>query len=184
MARFTKTRVAVSAGMLIAGVWGSSMALFTDSVDENLSFSSGTLDLVGSATPTLLSVTNMAPGDVAYAPLTLTNGGSLDLRWAMTSARGGDTAFADALGLDVVQSATCDAGTDFATPLATGTAGSTFVLGDPTAGADTGDQALAPAATTPLCFRATFPLSAGNALQGKSSTVTLTFAAEQTANNP
>jgi hypothetical protein len=126
----------------------------------------------------------MAPGDVAYAPLTLTNSGSLDLRWAMTSASSGDTAFADALALDVVQGTTCDATTDFATPLASGAAGSTFALGDPTAGADTGDRALAPAATDALCFRATLPLSAGNALQGKSAGITLTFAAEQTDNNP
>ena len=68
MGRFTRTRVAVSAGVLVAGVWGSSMALFTDSVDESLAFSSGTLDLVGSGA-TLLNVTDMAPGDVAYAPL-------------------------------------------------------------------------------------------------------------------
>ena len=183
MGRFTRTRVAVSAGVLVAGVWGSSMALFTDSVDESLAFSSGTLDLVGSGA-TLLNVTDMAPGDVAYAPLTLTNSGTLDLRWAMTSARTGDTAFADALAFAVVPSATCDGTTSFATPLASGIAGSTFALGDPAAGADAGDQSLAPGAATELCFRVAFDVNAGNALQGSAADIALTFAAEQTQNNP
>ena len=185
MGRFTRTRVAVSAGVLVAGVWGSSMALFTDSQAENASFSSGTLDLAASPSPTLLNVTNMAPGDVVYAPLSLTNNGTLDLRWSMTSADGGgsDSGFLGALAFAVVQNATCDATAFGGAPLATG-AVPTLAIGDPTAGAQPGDQTLAPSATSDLCFRVTFPTSADNTLQAKTASATLTFAAEQVKNNP
>lgn len=184
MGRFTRTRVAVSAGVLVAGVWGSSMALFTDTVDENMAFTTGTLDLVGSGSPTLLTVGNMAPGDVAYAPLTLTNSGTLDLRWAFTSAADAtaDPALVAALTFDMVQSTTCDATAFAGAPLATGVVPG-FLLGDPSSGAQAGDQSLATGASTDLCFRVTLPTSADNTVQNTSAGVTLTFAAEQTKNN-
>jgi hypothetical protein len=46
-----------------------------------------------------------------------------------------------------------------------------------------GDRALAGGTSENLCFRATLPLTTGNTFQNASTSVTFTFAAEQTANN-
>ena len=56
-------------------------------------------------------------------------------------------------------------------------------FGSATAGADSGDRALAAAASETLCFRASLPLATGNPYQGAVTTTTFTFDAEQTANN-
>jgi 3-oxoacyl-(acyl-carrier-protein) synthase len=50
--------------------------------------------------------------------------------------------------------------------------------------ANAGDRALAGLANETLCFKATLPLSTNNTFQNTSTSVTFTFDAEQTANNP
>ena len=64
-----------------------------------------------------------------------------------------------------------------------GTTATSAVFGDPTPGGDPGDRTLAPAASEQLCVNVTLPL-ATTAGQGVTTTATLDFAAEQTANNP
>ena len=58
------------------------------------------------------------------------------------------------------------------------------VFGNPTQGAQAGDRALGAASNEQLCFVAALPLSTGNAFQAATTTVSFTFDAEQTKNNP
>ena len=64
------------------------------------------------------------------------------------------------------------------------TALSGAAIGSNTQGAQAGDRTLAAASNEVLCFRVTLPLTAANTLQGLTSAATLTFDAEQVANNP
>ena len=65
-----------------------------------------------------------------------------------------------------------------------GTTAGTNVVGDPTSGAQTGDRTLAGAGNDVLCVQVTLPTSTGNSFANLSTTATLDFIAEQTANNP
>src|SRR3989304_2840294 len=61
------------------------MAIFTDtaSVPGN-TFSTGTVDITTSPTTALVTFSAMAPGDQVTAPITVTNAGTLQLRYAVT----------------------------------------------------------------------------------------------------
>ena len=81
--------VAMSAAALASAVTG---AYFTDSdaVGAN-TFATGNVDLTTNPTTNIASMSNMAPGDVKYGTVTVTNGGSLELRYALKSATTEDT---------------------------------------------------------------------------------------------
>ncbi len=168
-----------------------SLALFTDSqaVGAN-TFSTGTVDISTTPTTALVTFSNMAPGDLVTAPITVSNAGTLDLRYAISSV----ATNADAKGLkdqlvltikSGVTTCTNAAYTATGTVLYTGDLDSTAgnLVGDATAGAQAGDRNLAPTANEVLCFNVTLPLATGNAFQAATTTATLTFSAEQTANN-
>ena len=81
---------------------------------------------------------------------------------------------------------TCDRtapATKLYNPADLGSTGGTDVVGDPTQGADSGDQALGVSGTQRLCFLIELPLAATNSVQGLSSTAIFAFQADQTANN-
>lgn len=167
-------------------------AIFTDSasVDAN-AFSTGTVDLTTSPTTALISFSGMAPGDSDTESLSVSNAGTLALRYALSSsATNVDTkALKDQLTLtiktiDVTLPATpCDNfdGTQLYTGDTDSTAGK--LVGDSTQGAQAGDRALSASTSETLCFRVELPSSTGNTFQDASTTVTFTFDAEQTANN-
>ena len=184
------------AGLAVAGMTAgaSSLALFTSqaSVPAN-TFTAGTVLISTTPTTALVTFANMAPGDQVTAPLTVTNAGTLALRYAVSSiATNADSkALMTQLVLTIKTGVTTCTTAGFA---ATGTAGYTGVLGaltttkligDPLTGAQTGDRALPPTTgnTEVLCFNVTLPLSSGNGFQGGTTTATFTFDAEQTANN-
>jgi len=168
-------------------------ALFTDSEDLGAnSFTTGTLVLGLNPTTALFSVANMAPGDTVSKPLTVSNTGTLGLRYAVT----GTATDPDAKGLrnqldftvySGVSAANCTAGNLAAGTVLYGPAtlgASSPVFGNPAQGAQAGDRALGAAANEPLCFVASLPLSTDNTFQGATTTVSFTFDAEQTKNNP
>ena len=168
-------------------------ALFTDSQDLGAnSFTTGTLMLGLNPTTALFSVANMAPGDTVSRPLTVSNAGTLGLRYAVTGAATDPDAKAlrDQLQFTVysgVSVANCTAGsfgggTVLYGPAAVGV--SATVFGNPAQGNQAGDRALAAATNEPLCFAASLPLSTDNTFQDASTTVSFTFDAEQTKNNP
>lgn len=183
---------ALGALAAISALSVTSLALFTDqeSIGGN-TFNAGTIDLTVDVPSALVTYTSpvMAPGDQDTAELVVGNGGTLDLRYAATSTTTEDS-LAGQLVLTIKTGVTtCDNANWSAdgTVLYTGVLGTvatTSLFGDATAGADTGDRALAASANETLCFNVTLPISATNAVQGVSTTATFTFDAEQTANNP
>ncbi len=163
----------------------------SDTVDFN-TFSSGTAILSTSPTSVVVSFISMAPGDVDKGQLTVSNGGSLQLRYAVTSGTTENTLSAqlDMTIWDEADEAVVDSSCDATAPATVlygpsdlGSVASTDVIGNPATGFDTGDRTLAADTSEILCFRVELPLATGNSYQGLTSTATLTFASEQTTNN-
>lgn len=171
-----------SLSLFTVGAGSISLAQFTDNTSSTWSFTAGTVDI--STNPAVMAAIHaMMPGDNATQALTVTNGGTGDLRYAMSSAA--TNALGDELRLTVRTEDAgggCNAftGTDLVGPVALDGAG----FGSSAQGADTGDRDLAAGASEVLCFRVSLALSTGNAFQGATSDATFTFDAEQTANNP
>ena len=174
-------------------VTASTGALFTDSdsIGAN-TFSTGTNVLDTSPTTALVSFSGMAPGDVANNTLTVSNNGSLQLRYAVTSLTTEATLAAqlDATIWDetaeAVVNGVCDTtapGTVLYGPADLGSTTGTNVIGDPATGAQAGDRTLAASTNDTLCFRVELPLSTGNAFQGLTTTASFGFESEQTKNN-
>src|SRR5215212_422510 len=168
--------------LLTIGAGSMSLAQFTDTASGTWSFTTGTIDI--STNPTVFtSIASMMPGDNATQALTVTNGGTGDLRYAMATVA--TNALGDQLTLTIkAQDAGggCAAFTGASVLAATPLDGA--ALGSATQGVDTGDRTLAAGASEVLCFRVSLALSTGNAFQNTTSAATFTFAAEQTANNP
>jgi spore coat-associated protein N len=169
----------------------SVIAVFTDtqSVGSN-TFSTGTVDISTSPTTALVTYADMAPGDEVTNPITVSNDGTLELRYAVTSTTTEDTLAAQ-LDLTIKSGVTTctNAGfdTDGTVVYATGDLGSTTgidVIGDPTQGSQAGDRTLASLANEELCFNVLLPSSTGNTFQGLTTTATFAFQAEQTQSNP
>ncbi|WP_251153647.1 TasA family protein [Cellulosimicrobium sp. Marseille-Q4280] len=103
------------AALSVAGA-ASTSALFTDSepVTGN-DFTAGWMDLTAGTQTSAISASDMAPGDAIARPLTLTNGGTVDLTWSASvgladpSPLGG---VLHAITFPVQDSAQCDDGTD------------------------------------------------------------------------
>lgn len=180
------TGLAIAACAVMAGApWAFTQAVFTDTetVGGN-AFTSSTINLGLNTNNALLTLTTLLPGDKVTAPLTVTNSGTGDLRYSLSSSAS-PTTLADGMTGTIRTGVTlCNTAgfTLTGTQLVTGTL-SSLAFGSSAQGAQAGDRSLAASASETLCFQAELPLSAGNALQGVSSTVTFTFSAEQTANN-
>jgi hypothetical protein len=168
-------------------------ALFTDQEDLGAnSFTTGTLVLGLNPTTALFAVNNMAPGDTVARPLDVSAAGTLGLRYAL-SANATDPdgkALRDQLEFTVysgVTAAACTAGNTASGTVLFGPApvgAASTVFGNPAQGNQPGDRTLAAAGNETLCFVADLPLATGNAFQSATTTVSFTFDAEQTKNNP
>ena len=81
-----KSLILLIAAGLLALFIGAGSAIFTSqaAVAAN-TFTTGTLAISTNPTSALVTFSNMAPGDQVTAPLSVSNTGSLDLRYAMTS---------------------------------------------------------------------------------------------------
>ncbi|HEX7290138.1 MAG TPA: hypothetical protein VF250_03335 [Conexibacter sp.] len=174
-----RLRALLAIGPLVALSWAGAYAAFTDSVDATSSFSTGSVaieanDQGGTVAFTSLSTSGMTPGTVTYAPLKLSNTGSLGFRYTMATATGGSAALAAALtiGIKVVGSGTCDASAYSAS--STTAYGQAAGLGAAAIVA----RPLASGASEWLCFRVELPASADNSLQGLTANATFTFAAD------
>ena len=185
-------------GVVLAVALVGAIALFTDSAtNPTNSFSTGTIDLAIDPATAMYTVSNMAPGDVEYSGILMTNSGSLALRYAANTTADGTSILDEQLDLtiDVVTGA----GVDTIWYTADDVVGeadiygpdgvlSSMAIGDPTQGAQAGDRALDESGGANdderLRFKVTLPSSTGNSYQGDSCTVSFVFYAEQTANNP
>jgi spore coat-associated protein N len=173
--------VGVLAGL---GAFGA-LSIFTStaSVPGN-AFTTGTVEISTSPTDTLVTYDNMAPGDKVTQPLTVSNDGSLELRYAMTTSADNDDGkgLADQLVLTIKTKTANPCSTFDGTQLYTG-ALSSGAIGDPGQGADTGDRTLAASTNEVLCFQVELPSDTDDDYQDATTTATFTFDAEQTANN-
>ena len=174
-------------------------AIFTDSdaVTGN-EFVTGTVALDASPTSSLVAFSGgMAPGDSTSGELTVSNSGSLELRYALTSTTDEDAlaaqlemwVWAESDEVDALPNTSCDTapGANVASyiyeQLDLGSTGGTNIIGDPTQGSQTGDRTLAASANELLCFYVELPVGTGNAFQGLTTTATFDIASEQVANN-
>ena len=178
---------------LLAGLTSIGSALATSSVDLGSSPSTaGSVILTTIPISTLVSFDNMAPGDQVTAPIIVTNGGTLQFRYAVTSvATNTDSkGLRNQLVLTVKSGVTTCTDGGFGvsgTQQYTGMLGSDSgakVIGDPATGEQSGDRTLAAGANEVLCFHVALPIDTADTFQSAATTATFTFAAEQTASNP
>lgn len=182
---FKKTRLLLCGGALSGLVWAGTYATFTDSGTADSTFTAGTVDLLISGETddayafTSIEMSNMKPGDVKYAPLTIANAGTLGFSYSMaTSATNADTkALRDQLTLGVkkvVDAATCDsAGVGYAASLDTMTASGALSAGA------IASRTVAAGANEVACFRVELPSTSGDTFQAATTTATFTFSATQ-----
>jgi spore coat-associated protein N len=170
-----------------------SLAVFTDQETVPGTFSSGSVILDDVKIDALtLSTAGMVPGDTVTDDVVVENDGSVQLRYALSTA----STNADAKNLRSVLTLTVKT-IDVTTPgtpcndfdgtsvlAATVLGATTAGFGDPTVGPQAGDRVLSAGANETLCFRVTLPGGTGDPFQGATTTTTFTFDAEQTANNP
>ncbi len=174
---------------LLATLGLAASALFTSqaTVTDN-TFTTGSLVLTASPTSAAITFNNMAPGDQVTAPITLTNAGTLDLRYAMTSTSTNtdNKNLANQLVLSVKSGVTDCSNTGFGASGSSVYSGSlsAALFGDPTQGQQLGDRTLSAGGSEVLCFNASLPASTGDAFQNAATTATFTFDAEQVKNNP
>jgi spore coat-associated protein N len=175
--------------LLVIGLAGGlftlgSGAFFTDqATDTDNTIATGTVDINVSPTSATLTASNMAPGDTINGSIVVTNSGSLALRYALKSTTTENTLAAQ-LDMTVKTEGTgCNNfdGTTLYGPDDFGNTTGKAIFGD--LSTHTG-RTLAPSGSETLCFRVTLPTSTDNSFQGLTTTATLTFDAEQTANNP
>jgi hypothetical protein len=163
-------------------VWAGTFATFTDSGAASSTFTAGTVDLVVGGDDsdayafTSIEMSNMKPGDVKYAPLTILNDGTLDFTYAMTtSASNTDSkGLAAQLTLGIRKVATtCDATTYAAA------SGDTMMASGPLGTGTIASRTLAVDGTEVACFRVELPSGSGDTFQGASTIATFTFSATQ-----
>jgi spore coat-associated protein N len=170
---------------LSAVVWAGTFATFTDSGTASSTFTAGTVDLLVSAEAdddyafTSIEMSNMKPGDVKYAPLTLANAGTLGFTYTMaTTATNADSkGLRDQLTLGVrkvANAAACDsAGVGYLASVDILT-----VTGALSAGA-IASRSLTAGASEVACFEVKLPVASGDAFQAATTTATFTFSATQ-----
>ena len=179
--------IVLLAGLLTGSLLavGGSLALFTSSPSlGGNAFTTGTVNLGLNPTTALLTSANMLPGDTVAGSLVVSNTGSSQLRYALTSS----STNTDTKGLmNQVTLSIRTLGTSCAvfdgTSLYTGTLAAA-AFGNVAQGAQAGDRSLNGGASETLCFQASLPAATANTYQGATTTTTFTFSAEQTANNP
>ena len=168
----------------------SALALFTDtaSVPAN-TFTTGTVDINTAPVSALVTFSDMAPGDQVTNPITVSNAGSLELRYAVTSTTT-ENVLAAQLDLTIKSGVTTCTNAGFGAdgtvlygPLDLGNTTAVNVVGDPAQGDQGSDRTLAAAGSEVLCFNVSLPLSTDNTFQGLTTTATFDFQAEQTKNN-
>lgn len=155
--------------VVAASLTTGAMALFTDqkTVDENV-FTTGTVILGIDPATAMFTVSGMAPGDMVSEDLEVSNDGSLELRYAMTTDAVLDSDPSLATQLQVVITDAAD----------------NELYSGPLIDAAIGDRVLVAGDDEVLTFTVTLPLETGNDYQGATCTVEFGFVGEQTANNP
>jgi predicted ribosomally synthesized peptide with SipW-like signal peptide len=180
-------------GMLVFGVvsgyaQGPTLAFFTDTATTTSNtFAAGRIELSNTPTTALITLSSMAPGDAVTQPLTIANGGTLPLSYAIAST----VTNADSKGLGAVLTLTIKTGvtctnagfssggtTIYATAALGNIGSSRDIIGTPGSHPNNG-RTLNAAANEDLCFQIGLPTSAASSTQGASTTATFAITAEQ-----
>ena len=185
-------QIALSVVVLVTAIGAlsiSSLALFTDTetVTGN-GFTTGTVDISAAPAVAVVTMPLAAPGDQVTAPLTVTNAGSLDLRYSVNSTTTEDILAAELVLTVKSGVTTCDDANWAATGAVLyngvlGTFATTQLFGSAAPGADAGDRTLTAGNNEVLCVNVSLPIGSTGP-EGTTSTATFTFDAEQTKNNP
>jgi predicted ribosomally synthesized peptide with SipW-like signal peptide len=186
MSRSAKVRAVLALGTVLGIGTTLTLAAWTDSGVVTGTFSTGSIDLKLDGVDTLpvvtnLALTNAAPGAVTYAPLTVSNAGTLNFTYTFTNSittASTSTPLLESVlnvGVKVVSSAaTCtQAGYD---------ASSTVVLASQKLNTLTTTTARSLTATTGsevLCFKVDLPTDASTNVQSRTTTAAFTFTATQ-----
>lgn len=186
----------VLAGALLVGVLsgyvdGGTLANFTGgAVSTQNQFTAGTVDIAHSPATTLLSASGMLPGTKVTAPLTVTNQGSLDLRYALSSS----VTNADGKGLGHQLLLTIKSGVSDCSTAGFGGSGSVVygpdqplgdlgsarnLIGDPSVSPNGGRTVTTATHSEVLCFQVTLPSGTPNSYENASTTASFNFSAEQ-----
>jgi hypothetical protein len=178
--RRTLAILLVASAVAAVGAGAMSLAVFTDTQAASGSWTSGTIKLGSISPSTVFTATDILPGDSGSQTVVVSNVGTGQLRYAMSSV----STNTDLKGLAgqmtmLVKDGACPS---TGATLYTGSLGAAF-FGSATQGADTNDQVINAGATQSLCFEWSFPIGSGNAFQAAATSTTFTFDAEQTANN-
>ncbi|HUR51532.1 MAG TPA: TasA family protein [Mycobacteriales bacterium] len=180
-----KVKVVAALGTLSGAVWASTYATFSDSATSTSTFTAGSVDLTVNAEAdddyafTSLESSNLKPGDVKYAPLTVANVGTLAYGYTMSSSstNADSKALRDTLRLGaklVANAAACDsAGVGYLASL------TTVMAEGAISSAAISSRSVASGSSEVLCFKVELPSSAGDALQSATTTTTMTFTATQ-----
>jgi spore coat-associated protein N len=177
-------------------------ALFEDNAASNFTYTTGQVKILagGGNAFSLKAIANAAPGDTNYSPVTISNAGSLDLRYAITGTSADEVPGAKYPLSDVVEynvysvtsPANCSKGgiADSSSQLLTSSpvklppSSSTDVVGNPQPGPNPGDRTIgASGSDNNLCITSTLPIDVNSNYAAESLTATFTFNAEQTDNN-
>ena len=173
--------ILLASSLATVGAGAMSLAVFTDSKASTGAWTTGTI-ILGVAPAVSFNATGIMPGDTGTQVIAVSNTGTGQLRYAMTTAISGDVkGLAAQMTLNITTGPVA-AGACTGASVYSGTL-TAALLGNPAQGADAGDRTVNAAATDNLCFQWTFPKASGNAFQAAATNATFTFAAEQTANN-
>lgn len=191
----TARRLAIVAGLLLAllAVAGpvllvlrarESQAAFGDSETVGANhLGAATIDIEVGERSTVLTATNMAPGDTAVGWLDLRNSGDLRLRYSIVTDNTGDVLLGHLLWELWTATETCISPPPGAAVLIDRVrlragSGEAF-LGSPAIGPDPGDRELEPGERERLCLAATLPSDTPNEVQATTVTQTVHVVAEQ-----
>lgn len=182
-------KVIAALGTLSGAVWAGTFASFTDDAGSSATFTAGTVDLVAGGDAddatdfAALTVPNMKPGEVQYAPLSVDNAGTLDFTYGMSAAATDVVGTPSGLGAALQLAVRTVAAAGDCSDGGWG-AGTDVVPGGALTSASVSGRTLVAGSSEVLCFKVTFPDSGAgvdNALQGAATTATFSFTAAQAA---
>lgn len=153
----------------------SSTALFDDSDSASMDVSSGWVDVALGGT-TVVSLSNIKPGDVFFRAINVANAGSLDFSYAMTASRPSGTGAPLVDAVQVEAWKTANAQSCNATDLPSGTR---MTSSSSLTALNATNANLSAGTAETVCLRMTLPSSTPNGIAGKAATVTLTVASQQ-----
>jgi hypothetical protein len=165
----------------------ATLALFTDASNPSVgnTFSSAKVDMTAGSGSVLFTAPSLIAGETVTTPVTVTNTGTIALRYAIKSTTS-ENSLAAQLDLQIKSGVTDCSNDGFALsgstrygPADVGSTTGINVVGNPTVGADTGDRTLAANTNEILCMQVSVPFTINASFQGATTTATFDFIGEQ-----